>query len=148
MRQHATFRALRRLYILTRRVRRGTDAHRAALWAEFLRWFDRLELSENSILFGFAVLIGSLTALAVVAFYGLIDLAFEVLYRWPSVYLPHISFLAYRPVVTAIGLFLAWWTIRTYAARHPMNVPDVQVAVARHGGLRSRQHRRSNRRTQ
>ena len=129
------FRTLRKLIVLIRRVRRRTDLHGAAFWNEFLRWFDRLELSENAILFGFAVLIGAGTALAVVAFYGLIDLAFAVLYRWPSVYLPRMSFLAYRPVVTAIGLFLAWWIIRRYSSRHPLNIPDVQVAVARRGGV-------------
>jgi CIC family chloride channel protein len=128
--------ALRRLPAVMRLLRRRTDRHGGALWSEFIGWFDRLELSENTILLGFAVIIGAGTALAVVAFYGLIDLAFLALYRWPGLYLSRASLLAWRPVVTAIGLFLAWLIVRRFCPPGSgQNVPDVQLAVARRGGV-------------
>lgn len=128
--------AVRRVIRQARAFMRQTDRRGDALWNEVLRWFDRLELSENAILFSFAVAIGAGTALAVVAFYGLIDLAFVALYRWPGLYLERVSFLAYRPVLTAVGLFFAWWLVRRFGAQHRgMNIPGVQLAVARRGGV-------------
>src|SRR5690606_2687846 len=76
-------------------------------WSHFVRRFNRLELSENAILFGFAVAIGAATALGVVGFYRLIDLAYLAFYNWPANYFPHPVFLAYRPLVTGAGLAVA-----------------------------------------
>lgn len=105
-------------------------------WERFTRWFNELALSENAILLGFAVAVGMASALGVVAFYRLIDLAFRVFYRIPGEFWPRWFFLAYRPVVTGAGFALAWWIMRRIGRGHEgMNVPDVQVAVARRGGV-------------
>jgi len=105
------------------------------LWDTFIDWFHDRDLSENAILLGFAVAIGAGGALGVVAFYKLIDLAFAAFYRLPGERLPHIDVLAYRPIITAAGMVLAWWIMRNIGRGHEgMNVPDVQLAVARRGG--------------
>jgi chloride channel protein, CIC family len=104
-------------------------------WGEFVIWLNGRSLSENAILLGFAVAVGVLSALGVVVFYKGIDLAYAVFYRWPAELLPRSSFLAYRPIVTAAGLALAWWIMRRIGRGHDgMNVPDVQLAVVRRGG--------------
>jgi CIC family chloride channel protein len=104
-------------------------------WGAFVGWFNRRELSENAVLLAFAVATGVASALAVVAFYKSIDAAFALFYRWPAEYLQHVSFIAYRPIVTAAGLWLAWWIMqRLGRAYEGMNVPDVQLAVVRRGG--------------
>ncbi len=104
-------------------------------WNHLVIRFNRLELSENTILFGFAVAIGGATALGVVGFYRLIDLAYAVFFVWPANYLPRSVFLAYRPLVTGAGLALAAWImVRIGRGHEGLNVPDVQRAVAREGG--------------
>jgi chloride channel protein, CIC family len=104
-------------------------------WDAFVAWFNSREFSENAVLLGFAVAIGLLTALGVVAFYRAIDLAYAAFYRWPASALPRSAVLAYRPVVTGAGLALAWWVMRRAGRGHEgMNVPDVQLAIVRRGG--------------
>jgi hypothetical protein len=44
-------------------------------WGHFVDWFNALGLSENAILLGFAVVVGTGGALGVVGFYKLIDAA-------------------------------------------------------------------------
>jgi CIC family chloride channel protein len=71
----------------------------------------------------------------VVAFYRLIDLAFWVLYLTPAVFLTQSGILAYRPLLTGIGMTLAYLIMRGPGRGHEgLNVPDVQRAVAREGG--------------
>ena len=96
-------------------------------------WFNGLGLSENAILLGFAVVVGMGAALGVVAFYELIDAAYWLFYRWPGSFLfPSSDFLAYRPLVTATGFAAAWAIMRRFARGNDgLNVPDVQLAVAR-----------------
>ncbi len=90
--------------------------------------------SEYSILIGFAVVIGTLTAVGVAAFYGAIDLAYAAFFRWSARAMPRLGLLAYRPLVTGAGIALAWWIMRTIGRGHDgMNVPDVQLAVVRRG---------------
>ncbi|HEX6965058.1 MAG TPA: chloride channel protein [Gemmatimonadaceae bacterium] len=106
-----------------------------ALWQRVVDWFNARELSENAILIGFAVVMGIGGALGVVAFYKTIDLAFYLFYRWPGTFLSHADFLAYRPLLTAVGLGAAWWVVQHVGRKHEgMNVPDVQLAVVRRGG--------------
>ena len=106
-----------------------------ARWIRFVDWFNARELDEHAVLFGFAVAIGVMAALGVIAFYKAIDLSYAAFYRWPSTYLPRLGVLAYRPIVTAAGLALAWWVMRHLGRDHDgMNVPDVQLAVVRRGG--------------
>ena len=57
------------------------------MWDRFADWFNGLALAENTILLGFATVIGVGGGLGVVAFYRLIDLAYWILYLTPAVYL-------------------------------------------------------------
>ncbi len=115
-------------------------ARRAALraggvWDRFADRFNRLGLSENAILLGFAGAIGLGSGLGVVAFYHLIDLAYWLLYLTPAVYLTQSGVLAYRPLLTGLGLMVAWAVMRGPGRGHEgLNIPDVQRAVAREGG--------------
>jgi CIC family chloride channel protein len=105
------------------------------IWDGFVDWFSRRGLSENAVLLGFAVLIGAAGALGVVAFYKLIDLAYAVFFRLPVERLPLPELAFYRPFLTAAGLYVAWWGMRRIGRGHEgLNVPDVQVAIARRGG--------------
>jgi CIC family chloride channel protein len=123
---------------LRRAVRTGRRraAAAGAGWERFVAWFNGLRLSENSILLAFAVAVGLASAGGVVAFYAFIDAAHEVFYRLPAGIWPRSAFLAYRPLVTAAGFALAWWIMHRVGRGHDgMNVPDVQLAVARDGQL-------------
>jgi CIC family chloride channel protein len=105
------------------------------VWDRFADWFNAFHFNENTILLGFAVAIGLAGGLGVVAFYRLIDLAYWVLYLTPAVFLTQSGFLAYRPLLTGIGLTLAYLIMRGPGRGHEgLNVPDVQRAVAREGG--------------
>jgi hypothetical protein len=109
-------------------VARGT-------WNDLVDRFNALELSENAILLGFGLAVGVAGALGVVGFYKLIDLAFSVFYRWPATFLSRSAFLAYRPLLTGAGLATAWWVMRRLGRGHQgLNVPDVQLSVARREG--------------
>jgi CIC family chloride channel protein len=104
-------------------------------WSQFVDWFNGLGLSENTILLGFAVVVGVGGALGVVVFYKLIDAAYGLFYRWPGSFLSRADFLAYRPLVTATGFAAAWAVWRRFGrGLDGLNVPDVQLRVARRGG--------------
>jgi CIC family chloride channel protein len=104
-------------------------------WNAFTNWFNRQEYSENAVLLGFAIAIGVLAALGVIAFYRTIDLAYAVFYRWSTPVLPPAASLLYRPVITGAGFALAWWVMRRLGRGNDgLNVPDVQLAVVRRGG--------------
>lgn len=104
----------------------------ARRWRRFVAWFHSLELSENAILLSFAVAVGAIAALGVVAFYELIDLAYFAFFDWPSRHVGRDVFLAWRPFITAGGLLTAWWMMRSIGHGHDgLNVPDVQLSVAR-----------------
>jgi CIC family chloride channel protein len=101
----------------------------------FVAWFNERELSEHTILLGFSVVIGLLSALGVVAFYRAIDLAYFAFYRSTEGILTRIGALLYRPLITGAGMFVAWWIMRRLGQGHDgVNVPDVQIAVVKHGG--------------
>jgi len=104
-------------------------------WRGITAWFNALELSENAILISFSLAIGVLSALGVAAFYKSIDLAFTLFYRLPTELMPRFAVFAYRPVITAAGIALAWWFMRYIGRGHDgMNVPDVRLSVVRRGG--------------
>ena len=118
-----------------RRAARRAVVRAGGVWDRFADRFNRLGLSENGILLGFAVAIGVGSGLAVVAFYRLIDLAYWLLYLTPAVYLTQSGVLAYRPLLTGLGLMVAWAVMRGPGRGHEgLNIPDVQRAVAREGG--------------
>jgi CIC family chloride channel protein len=109
--------------------------HAGGVWDRFADWFNAFHFNENSILLGFAVAIGLAGGLGVVAFYRLIDLAYWILYLTPAVFLTQSGILAYRPLLTGIGMTLAYLIMRGPGRGHEgLNVPDVQRAVAREGG--------------
>ncbi|HEU4698902.1 MAG TPA: chloride channel protein [Gemmatimonadales bacterium] len=129
-RERSSYRILRPPRPVRRALRRVGGA-----WVDFAEWLNRLDLSEDAILLSFAVGIGTLAALGVVAFYRAIDLAYTAFVRFPQEWLPRLGFVAYRPVLTAAGLFAAWWIAKHIGRGYDgMNVPDVQRAVARRGG--------------
>lgn len=113
----------------------------ARRWTAFVDWFNGLQLSENAILLGFAVAIGAIGGVGVLAFYSLIDLAYWAFYRLPAEHLPGPGFPFYRPVLTAAGFALAWWIVRRVGrSREPkirsvQLIPTIQLAVARRGGV-------------
>jgi chloride channel protein, CIC family len=124
----------RRTRRIFRKARAGVIAM-ASGWSQFVRWFGTLKLSENTVLFAFAVAVGLGSAVGVVAFYWFIDLSYGVFYRLPAAWWPRRAFLVYRPVVTGAGFVVAWWIMKRLGRGHEgMNVPDVQLSVARHGG--------------
>ncbi|HEX6559431.1 MAG TPA: chloride channel protein, partial [Longimicrobiales bacterium] len=88
----------------------------------------------------FAIAVGVASAFGVVLFYKMIDLAFTVFYRIPAEHITRSAFVGYRPILTALGLLAAAWIWRRFGrGDQGMNVPDVQLAVARSGGyLRAR----------
>ncbi len=114
---------------------RQSSARLIAGWGAFTEWFNARTLSENAVLLSFAVAIGVLSALGVAVFYKSIDVAYQVFYRLPAEYFPRLAFLGYRPLITAIGLAVAYWIMRRFGLGHDgMNVPDVQLSVVRRGG--------------
>lgn len=83
----------------------------------------------------FGALVGLVTGLVVVGFYGLIDLSHLLLIRWPREQLPWVGRALYQPLLTAFGLWAAWLVIRRTRTPDGQNVADVQLAVAKRDGL-------------
>jgi CIC family chloride channel protein len=105
------------------------------VWNGVTAWFNGKALSENAVLLIFAVVTGLLSALGVALFYKSIDFAYWAFYKFPIAQFPRFALLTYRPVITATGFAVAWWVMRHIGRGHEgMNVPDVQLAVVRHGG--------------
>lgn len=104
-------------------------------WLRLLARLGRVQLSENTVLLAFAVAIGLAGALGVAVFYGLIDLAYLVFFDQLGARVPRGLDLLRRPLVTGAGLVGAWWIMRRLARGNDgLNIPDIQVAVARRGG--------------
>jgi CIC family chloride channel protein len=104
-------------------------------WDRFVAWFNHLDLSENAVLLGFAVLVGAAGALGVIGFYKLIDLFYLLFFRWPATWLPAFGPYITRPLITGAAMLTAWWIMRRFApGEEGMTVPDVQRRVVRAGG--------------
>ncbi len=131
----STRRRLRRLAAQARRTTYGPVNAAQGAWDDAVDWFNGRELSENSILLGFAVVIGLGGALGVIGFYKLIDLAHRAFFEWPETVLPVLGQLAYRPLLTGAGAVAAFWVMQRFARGHDgLNVPDVQLSVLRREG--------------
>ena len=105
-------------------------------WGEFVEWFGTLNLSENTVLLTFAVLIGVAAALGIVAFYTLVDLSDRLFIAWPAERFPQLKNPAYRPLLTALGFMAASSVMRRWAPREDgLNVPDLKRRVAHDGGF-------------
>ncbi len=124
--------------LLPRRARRLVYAPgrlAGGAWERFVEWFNHLDLSENAVLLGFAVLVGAAGAFGVIGFYKLIDLVYLLFFRWPSTWLPAFGPYITRPLITAAAMLTAWWIMRRFApGEEGMTVPDVQRRVVRAGG--------------
>lgn len=118
----------RRLFFVPGRIASGA-------WDRFVVWFNALDLSENAVLLGFAVMVGFAGAFGVIGFYKLIDLSYAVFFVWPSTWLPAFGPWVTRPVITGTAMVVAWWIMRRFApGEEGLNVADVQRRVVRAGG--------------
>jgi CIC family chloride channel protein len=100
-----------------------------------LAWLERRDWDEGATLMVFGSLIGVIGGLSVVGFYRLIDLAHLVLIRLPESHLPGVGQAFYRPVLTGVGLWAAWFIVQRSRTPDGQNVPDVQLAVAKGDGV-------------
>jgi CIC family chloride channel protein len=104
-------------------------------WRAFTGWFNRLELSENAVLLAFGLAVGGLSALGVIAFYTLIDGAYALFFSATSGGLGGVGTGILRPLLTGVAIAGAWWIMSRPGRGHEgLNIPDVQLAVARRGG--------------
>ena len=100
------------------------------LWAIVLRWVHDRDLDEGAPLMVVASVIGVAAGLGIVAFYLLIDASYAVLTAWPERHIPWVGQAILRVLVTAVGVWLAWFIVRRARAGEGQNIPDVQLAVA------------------
>ncbi|HET7586323.1 MAG TPA: chloride channel protein [Gemmatimonadaceae bacterium] len=108
-------------------------------WSRLTGWLEAREWDEGAVLMLFGLIIGVGTGLGVVAFYHLIDLAYDVFIVWLGGKLGVVEHAIYRPLLTALGLWAAWFLVRRTRVPDGQNVADVQLAVAKRGGrLRAR----------
>jgi len=106
-----------------------------APWTRIVAWLERRDWDEGTQLMAFALVIGAASALGVVAFYRLIDLAYALLVTRIGQHLVPTAAAFYRPLVTALALWIAWSIVRWARIPDGQTVPDVQLAVAKRGGI-------------
>jgi CIC family chloride channel protein len=106
-----------------------------APWTRVVGWLERRDWDEGTLLMVFALAIGAAAALGVVAFYRLIDLAYDLLIMQIGARLDPVAGALYRPLVTALALWTAWAIVRWAKIPDGQTVPDVQLAVAKRGGV-------------
>ena len=106
-----------------------------APWAKIVAWLEQRDWDEGTQLMVFAFVIGAASALGVVAFYRLIDLAYALLVIDIGERLVPVARAFYRPLVTALALWIAWAIVRWAKIPDGQTVPDVQLAVAKRGGV-------------
>jgi chloride channel protein, CIC family len=106
-----------------------TLAQRARRWARARDW------DEGAVLLALGAFIGVLGGLAVVAFYRLIDVSHLLFIQLPGAHLPRALYVIYWPLLTAVGLWAAWFVVRHARIPEGQNVPDVQLAIAKHDAV-------------
>ena len=104
-------------------------------WHTLLDLLHDRDWDQGGTLMVAGAAIGLASGLGVVAFYGLIDGANLLLAQWPERHVPWRGQAILRVSFTAIGLWLAWFIVRRARAPQGQNVPDVQRAVAKRGGI-------------
>ena len=104
-------------------------------WFRLVAWVERRDWDEGAILMAFAVAIGVVAGLGVVVFYRLIDLAYFLFITWLGARMNVGVHAAYRPLLTAAGIWAAWAIVRRARIPDGQNIPDVQLAVAKGGGI-------------
>lgn len=129
-------RALRAFVPYDVAVRRLRPVQRAALtlWSKGTAWFPTLDLDEGIVLLAVGALIGVAAGLGVVLFYRMIDVAYLVFITWLGDKVGAGTHAYYRPALTAAGLWVAWWIVKRTRLPEGQTVPDVQLAVTKHGG--------------
>lgn len=104
-------------------------------WLRALRRLRRPGPGDDAFTLTLAVAIGILGAGGVIVFYKLIEWAYRGLVEWPLQYLPAAGSWAYRPVLTGVGLSVAYWVMKRLGDGYDgLNVPDVALAVATRQG--------------
>ncbi|MEZ4586151.1 MAG: chloride channel protein [Gemmatimonadales bacterium] len=104
-------------------------------WLQFLRRVRRPGPGDDAFTLALAVAIGVLGAFGVVLFFRLIGYAYRGLVEFPLALLPPIGGWAYRPLLTGVGIAIAYWVMRRFGDGYDgLNVPDVALAVERRGG--------------
>ena len=116
-------------------TRRRKTRNAQSRWARILQWTHSRDLDEGVSLVIIGALIGAVAGLGVVGFYLLIDASYAALTAWPQHHIPWLGQAILRTALTSIGVWLAWFITRRARAGEGQNVPDVQLAVARHGGI-------------
>jgi CIC family chloride channel protein len=104
-----------------------------APWARIVTWLQRSDWDEGALLMVFGLGIGVATGLGVVGFYHLIDLSYGFFIVWLGEKTGITTHVGYRPLLTALGLWAAWAMVRRIP--QGQNVADVQLAVAKRGGV-------------
>jgi CIC family chloride channel protein len=105
------------------------------LWRRALGRVHASDLDEGIPLIIVGAAIGAASGLGVVAFYLLIDGSYAALTAWPERHIPWLGQALLRLAATTAGVWLAWLIARRSHAGEGQNVPDVQLAVARRGGV-------------
>jgi CIC family chloride channel protein len=103
-------------------------------WVRILEWFKKQDFDEGATLMVFGALVGVVSGLGVIAFYGLIDVSHYIFIRWPEDRLPRYAHVIYLPLLTGLGVLAAWLVVRRAGIPDGQNVPDVQLAVAKRDG--------------
>ena len=104
-------------------------------WFRLVAWVERRDWDEGAILMAFAVAIGAVAGIGVVLFYRLIDLAYFVFITWLGTRINAGGHASYRPLLTAAGVWAAWAIVRRARVPDGQNIPAVQLAVAKGGGI-------------
>lgn len=97
----------------------------------FQRWLEQRDWDEGALLLVIGGAIGLVAGLAVVGFYGLIDASHLVFIDWAGARLPRAIRMLYWPILTAAGLWAAWFVVHRTGTPDGQNVPEVQLAVAK-----------------
>ena len=109
--------------------------HPPRLWERIVAWVHERDLNEGAPLMIVGAVIGAVAGLGIVGFYGLIDVAYALLSAFPRRHVPWFGQAILQVVLTAFGVWLAWFIVRRARAGAGQNVPDVQLAVAKRGGV-------------
>lgn len=99
------------------------------------RWIERRDWDEGTLLMIVGGVIGAAAGVAVIGFYRLIDISHLVFINWPGERLPAVLRAVYWPLLTAVGMWAAWFVVRRARLPEGQNVPDVQLAVAKHDAV-------------
>ena len=109
--------------------------HPPRLWERIVAWVHERDLDEGAPLMIVGAVIGAVAGLGIVGFYGLIDVAYALLSAFPRRHVPWFGQAILQVVLTAFGVWLAWFIVRRARAGAGQNVPHVQLAVAKRGGV-------------